>query len=140
MAEIVMYIKDSLTYPWGTCMSCRKELIRKATDLILHQNSQNIFFNVVWKFLRVWHAKMIFIGSTLHFRILILPHWFSWFFTNYIFFLVKKATYLYCLYSFYTVTGDLFTFGIQSHPLNFECLESCTFKKCHIFVMLVQFL
>ena len=73
-------------------------------------------------------------------RILILPHWFSWFFSNYIFFSVKKATYFYSLYSFYTVTGDLFTFGLQSHPLNFERLESCTFKKCHIFVILMQFL
>ena len=84
--------------------------------------------------------KFYILFMSIKIRILILPHWFSWFFTNYIFFLVKKATYLYCLYSFYTVTGDLFTFGIQSHPLNFECLESCTFKKCHIFVMLMQFL
>ena len=61
------------------------------------------------------------------------------FFQLYLFF-GKKATYLYCLYSFYTVTGELFTFGIQNHPLYFEHLESCTFKKCRIFVMLMQFL
>ena len=84
---------------------------------------------------RVIHTLLFLKNSNL-----ILWDWFSWVFSDYIFFSVKKATYFCCLYSFYTVTGDLFTFGIQSHPLNFECLESCTFKKCHIFVMLMQFL
>jgi len=59
------------------------------------------------------------------------------FFQLYLFF--GKKSHIFTLFV-HTVTGDLFTFGIQSHPLNFECLESCTFKKCHIFVMLMQFL
>ena len=77
-------------------------------------------------------------------RLLIQPHRFSWFFFQLYLFFSKKShifiLFVQFLYSNRWLVYFWNTESLQSYPLNFECLESCTFKKCHIFVMLMHFL